>query len=209
LTAFLGGGAGNTKVSGEYIMQWQWGDAPGDNTQSINVFRASDLEHVATLRTSDGGAMSGPLAFNGQYLVVSGRATLDSVANRLYYFELPTSYSPTPATVQDDFETGNAGAWTILPGSQFTVASRPLAFGTGSTRVFRQSSVTGDAGASFNAVDWTNQSITADVRPTAFSGSDRWAGLFARRSDAKLESDHQHATGKACSFPLRRQQRCP
>jgi hypothetical protein len=50
--------------------------------------------------------------------------------------------------------------------------------------VFRQSSVAGDAGAAFNAVDWTNQSITADVRPTAFSGSDRWAGLFARRSDA-------------------------
>ncbi|HEX6397028.1 MAG TPA: hypothetical protein VFZ95_06365, partial [Steroidobacteraceae bacterium] len=183
LTAYQGG-SGNTAVSGGFIMQWQWSDGLGDNTQSINVFRASDLEHVATLRTSDGGAMSGPFAFDGQYLVVTGRATLESVANRLYYFELPTSYSPTPATVQDDFETGNAGGWTTLPGSQFTVATRPLAFGTGSTRVFRQSSVAGDAGASFNAVDWTNQSITADVRPTAFSGSDRWAGLFARRSDA-------------------------
>jgi len=128
--------------------------------------------------------MLGPVAFKGRYLVVAGRATLEDVSNRLYYFELPASYSPTPATVQDDFETGNAGAWTAFPGSQFTVASRPLAFGTGSTRVFRQSSVAGDAGASFNAVNWTNQSITADVRPTAFSGSDRWAGLFARRSDA-------------------------
>jgi hypothetical protein len=184
LTAFLGGGAGNTKVSGDYIMQWQWGGAPGDNTQSINVFRASDLEHVATLRTSDGGAMAGPFAFDGRYLVVTGRATPDAMANRLYYFELPTSYSPTPATVQDDFETGNAGAWTALPGSQFTVAARPLGFGTGSTHVFRQISVAGEAGASFNAVNWTNQSITADVRPTAFSGNDRWVGVFARRSNA-------------------------
>lgn len=182
LSVFLSGGVGVTKVSGAYIIQWQWGDASNDSTQ-INVFRASDLEHVATLRTSDGGAMTGPFAFNGQYLVVTGRATLASVANRLYYFELPTSYSPTPATVQDDFEAGNAGAWTEFAGSQFTVASRPMAFG-GSTKVFRQSSLAENLGASFDAVDWTNQSITADVRPTAFSGGDRWAGLFARRSDA-------------------------
>jgi hypothetical protein len=67
-----------------------------------------------------GGALTGPFAFNGRYLVVTGRATLEAVSNRLYYFELPTSYLPTPATVQDDFETGNAGAWTALPGSQFT-----------------------------------------------------------------------------------------
>jgi len=184
LTAFMGPGFGGTKVSGEYIMQWQWGEAPGDNDASINVFRASDLEHVATLRTSDGGQMLGPFAFNGRHLVVTGRATLDSISSRLYYFELPASYSPTPATVQDDFETGNAGAWTALPGSQFTVAARPLGFGNGSTRVFRQGSLAGDAGASFNAVNWANQSITADVRPTAFSGNDRWVGVFARRSDA-------------------------
>jgi hypothetical protein len=184
LNAFLGGGYGNSKVSGEYIMQWQYGGAPGENTESINIFRASNLEHVATLRTSDGGVMSGPFAFNGRHLVVAGRATPEAVSSRLYYFELPTSYSPTPATLQDDFETGNAGAWTALPGSQFTVAPRPLAFGTGSTRVFRQSSVAGEAGASFNPVNWTNQSITADVRPTAFSGADRWVGVFARRSNA-------------------------
>jgi hypothetical protein len=184
LTAFLGGGSGETKVSGEYIMQWQYGGAPGESTESINVFRASDLEHVATLRSSDGGVMSGPYAFNGRHLVVAGRATLEAATNRLYYFELPASYSPTPTTVQDDFETGNAGAWTPLSGSQFTVAARPLGFGTGSTRVFRQSAVAGEAGASFDAVNWTNQSITADVRPTAFSGDDRWVGVFARRSNA-------------------------
>jgi hypothetical protein len=184
LNAFLGGGYGNSKVSGEYIMQWQYGGAPGESTESINIFRASNLEHVATLRASDGGVMSGPFAFNGRHLVVAGRATLEAVSNRLYYFELPTSYSTTPATVQDDFETGNAGAWTAFPGSQLTVAARPLRFGTGSTRVFRQSSTAGEAGASFNAVNWANQSITADVRPTAFSGNDRWVGVFARRSNA-------------------------
>ncbi len=184
LTQFLGGGAGNSQVSGDYIIQWQWGNEPGDNSQSINVFRASDLEHVATLRSSDGGFLLGPVAFKGRRLVVAGRATIEAVSNRLYYFELPASFAPTPATVQDDFETGNAGAWTPFAGSQFSVAARPLAFGTGSTRVFRQSSTAGEAGASFNAVDWTNQSITADVRPTAFSGNDRWVGVFARRSDA-------------------------
>jgi hypothetical protein len=184
LAAFLGGGPGESKVSGEYIMQWQWGDVAGENMPSINVFRASDLEHVATLRTSDGGVLSGPSAFNGRHLVVAGRPALEAATDRLYYFELPASYLPTPATVQDDFETGNAGAWTALPGSQFTVAARRLGFGTGSTRVFRQSSTAGEAGASFNAVNWSNQSITADVRPTAFSGNDRWVGVFARRSNA-------------------------
>jgi hypothetical protein len=183
LNAYLGG-YGNSKVGGEYIMQWQYGGEAGDSTQSVNVFRASDLEHVATLHASDGGVLIGPFAFNGRHLVVAGRASLEAVSNRLYYFELPASFLPTPATVQDDFETGNAGAWTPFAGSQFTVAARPLRFGTGSTRVFRQSSVAGEAGASFNAVNWTNQSITADVRPTAFSGNDRWVGVFARRSNA-------------------------
>ena len=42
----------------------------------------------------------------------------------------------------------------------------------------------GRCGGFVNAVDWTNQSITADVRPNAFSGNDRWVGVFARRSNA-------------------------
>jgi pectate lyase len=32
-------------------------------------------------------------------------------------------------------------------------------------------------------VDWTDQAIEADIRPTLFAGSDRWFGLVARRID--------------------------
>ena len=30
---------------------------------------------------------------------------------------------------------------------------------------------------------WTNQAIEADIRPTAFDGSDRWVGLATRHAD--------------------------
>ena len=42
----------------------------------------------------------------------------------------------------------------------------------------------GDAGASLDAANWANQSVQADVKPTAFNGADRWVGFATRRSDA-------------------------
>ena len=65
-----------------------------------------------------------------------------------------------------------------LPGSQFAVVQ------SGDTRVFRQASTAGNAGAVLNAYDWTNQSIQAEVKPTAVNGNDRWVGLATRRTDA-------------------------
>ena len=50
--------------------------------------------------------------------------------------------------------------------------------------VYRQSSLTGDYRALVGNSDWAEQSIEADIRPTAFSGSDRWAGLAVRYLDA-------------------------
>ena len=55
---------------------------------------------------------------------------------------------------------------------------------SGDTRVFRQASTAGDAGAVLDAYDWTSQSIQADVKPTAVNGNDRWVGLATRRTDA-------------------------
>ena len=50
--------------------------------------------------------------------------------------------------------------------------------------VYRQSSLTGDYRALLGNSDWIEQSIEADIKPTAFSGSDRWAGLAVRYLDA-------------------------
>lgn len=97
-------------------------------------------------------------------------------ASRLYVFEIPDSYTFT-FLQQDNFESGNFARWTPSAG-QFAVAQN------GSTRVLRQSSLAGDAGATLSAIDWQDQSIEADLRPLEFSGSGRWFGLVTRRTDA-------------------------
>ena len=54
---------------------------------------------------------------------------------------------------------------------------------SGASRVFRQSSTVGDAGAVLDAYDWKDQSIESDLKPTAINGVDRWVGLATRRTD--------------------------
>jgi hypothetical protein len=96
---------------------------------------------------------------------------------RVFVFEVPDSVS-FPGALQDDFESGSAARWTPSAGT-FAVAQ------AGSTHVLRQSSIAGESGATYNNVDWTDQAIEADIRPTQFSGADRWFGLVARRTDAQ------------------------
>jgi hypothetical protein len=96
---------------------------------------------------------------------------------RLYVFEVPDSVS-FPGTQQDTFRSGNYSRWTRTAG-QFDVVT------SGATRVLRQSSLAGDARAHLTAVDWTDQSIEADMRPLEFAGTGRWFGLVTRRSDAQ------------------------
>ncbi len=97
-------------------------------------------------------------------------------ANRLYVFEIPEG-ATFPGTQQDTFESGNFARWTPTAG-EFAVAS------TSSSRVLRQSSLAGDAGANLTAIDWNDQSIEADIRPLEFAGNGRWFGLVTRRVDS-------------------------
>ena len=96
---------------------------------------------------------------------------------RLYVFEVPETAS-FPGTQQDTFSSGNFSRWTATAGTFAVVPS-------GATRVLRQSSLAGDAGAHLTAVDWTDQSIEADMRPLEFAGAGRWFGLVTRRTDAQ------------------------
>ena len=105
---------------------------------------------------------------------VTGRFEL---ANRLYVFEIPEE-ATFPGTQQDTFESGNFARWTPTAG-EFAVAS------TSASRVLRQSSLAGDAGANLTAIDWNDQSIEADIRPLEFAGNGRWFGLVTRRVDAQ------------------------
>jgi hypothetical protein len=110
---------------------------------------------------------------------VSGRRIVinDIYTQKAHVYEVPTSISQ-PATVRDTFNSGSFSRWTPTAGSLWTVATTPA------SRVFRQSSLAGEAGAVLGNSDWTDQSIQVDVKPTAFSGPDRWFGVAVRRADA-------------------------
>lgn len=113
----------------------------------------------------------------GDSVAVSGRTVIVNGSDAAYIYNLPTSFAQ-PAVQQEDFQLGNASRWTPLAGSSFAVA------GSGVRRVYRQSSVAGNAASLLADTNWQNQSIEADIRPTAFSGADRWVGLVVRYQDA-------------------------
>ena len=97
------------------------------------------------------------------------------------YLELPAILRTPPAVIQNTFNADAAG-WTSVSG-QFATA--PAQTGSGNPgRVYRQSSIAGEAIATLNNSDWTNQAIEADIRPTQFACNDRWVGLATRFVDA-------------------------
>lgn len=155
----------------------------GDRGGSVAVFKESTLserfEQVARLVTSDGFNRNGLLGseVDGWVNGTFARIVAAERERGLYVFDL-NFWGMTPAPRQEDFEQGNAANWTPLAGSTFAVAT------SGGSKVYRQSALTGTAGAYVNSVDRTNQSIEADIKPTAFDGADRWVGLAVRRIDA-------------------------
>jgi hypothetical protein len=144
-------------------------------TSSVSVYQADAANHyteVARLNRAGGDIGSTSVDISGRRVVANG-----VYEGKAYVFELPTSFSQ-PALIQETFEIGNAAGWTPLAGSAWSVTATPA------SRVYRQTSLAGDAGSFLDNTDWTNQSIQADITPTAFSGSDRWFGLTVRRADA-------------------------
>jgi hypothetical protein len=93
----------------------------------------------------------------------------------LAVFEIPDSHT-FPYLDQDNFESGSHGRWTPSAG-QFSVVE------SHGSRALRQSSLAGDAGATFTSSDWTDQAIDADLRPLEFAATDKWFGLVTRRTD--------------------------
>lgn len=71
----------------------------------------------------------------------------------------------------DTFESGNANAWSKSGGS--------WSIGTDGSAVYRQSGTGSDARA-LAGTAWTNQTVEARVKPTAFNGTGRFAGVLAR-----------------------------
>jgi len=148
-------------------------------TVVLNVFQLDSngrYAHSGKIISKAGENVSlGGFASNGRRLLI-GRGS-----GSVSYLELPATLPTPPAVIQSTFNADAAG-WTGVSG-QFATA--PAQTGSGNPgRVYRQSSITGEAIATLNSSDWTNQAVEADIRPTQFSGSDRWVGLATRFTDA-------------------------
>lgn len=163
---------------------------------AIAVYRrdaGGDYERVALLVSSRGEPLGPVIDISGRTVVVGGVGDV-SDEGRLYFFELPGEFATAPV-VQDDFEDGNASGWQTTGGS-FAVTRR------GVTRVWRQSNLSALGTAVLAASESATQSVTADIRPTEFSGNDRWFGLATRVTD---DSNYYYVTLRSSgSVQLRR-----
>ncbi len=143
----------------------------------INVYRAptatGDYAYVAKLVAKSGANLGASFDVAGNVVLAS-----DVAGTTVHEFTLPASFAiPTPR--QENFESGVATNWTPGAGAQYAVAT------TGANRVYRQSSLVGDAHAVLGGVSWRDQAIEADIRPTQFAQNDRWVGLATRYSNAQ------------------------
>ena len=178
LTSHLGGSAAyRMHKSDLFIMQNNFNY--DRDAWVVNVFAKvanGSYDHVATLVSSKGGSL-GEFAISGRS-VIAACYDGDGVVEACY-FELPTSLTQ-PARVQDTLSGSTPTGWTLSAGSQFSIVQ------SGVSRVLRQTETVSPAThtAVLTASNWTNQSIQADIRPTAFNGNDRWVGLAAHYRDA-------------------------
>ena len=77
------------------------------------------------------------------------------------------------ATVfSDDFEDGNSTGWTTSGGTWSVV--------TDGDRAYRQAGTSSDARARAGSTAWNDYIVSADVKPLAFNGTDRFVALLAR-----------------------------
>jgi hypothetical protein len=147
-----------------YVYDWDKGVYVWQvHTADINDF----FKHDVTLVASDGKSLGKDISISGRRIIVGGG----------YHFELPESFTQT-ALIQHTFSGVTQPGWTTTAGSQFALTQGS------DSRVYRQSSTVGEAVATLDAANWTEQTIQADITPTAINGADRWVGLVTRRSDA-------------------------
>ncbi len=153
----------------------------GDYTGSVSIFKLDvdgEYRHAARLVASD----RGPNRYFGSDGAIGGRTVAVGQGSRglMYVYELPVEFLQW-ATTQHTFEYSNAGDWTPLASSSsFAVVN------TGTSRVYRQTSTIGNAASLWNNTDRDNESVEADLKPTAFatSAGDKWFGLVTRYTDA-------------------------
>jgi hypothetical protein len=173
---------------------WAWHsfslDISGDTVFTVApaIHRGVDAVHVHRERSDGRFEQVAILAAPAQEYLAEvdgdGRHVAAVGGQSLHFFELPATFPAPAPVVQEDFQSGAPTGWSTLGTSRFTIEQ------DGITRVWRQNSTASTAGA-IHEVDWADQSITADVRPLAFQGPDRWVGLVTRYQD---ESNYYYVT---------------
>ena len=176
LTPYSGTSSASEPLSGSrggYGAQSGWihhavaaGARPGANTEPHQWFSCSisTCGHSAPMLN---GVMSGPYAFKFDTVVAGARRRAVTIACTT------STTGPLPAhprAVQDDFETGNAGAWTTTSGTS-SRCSAALALAA-AARACSAEKRLGRGGGLVQAVHLDPQSITrwAPMLP----GNDRW-----------------------------------
>jgi hypothetical protein len=134
---------------------------------------AGKYEHVASLVPTGTNHISSEVTINGRRAIA--QANYSSANEAVLFFDLPETFTPS-AVVASGFESG---APPINP----QLGSFAVAATANGNHVYRQSSLAGDYRALLGSPDWIEQSIEADITPTAFSGTNRWAGLAVRYLD--------------------------
>lgn len=145
--------------------------------QYDQIFRknaAGKYEHAATLVPTGMSHIDFGVSINGRRAIA--QANYSSSNESVVIFDIPETITPS-GVVASGFENGVSPATPQL--GTFAVATA-----ANGNHVYRQSSLSGDYRAVLGSNDWIEQSIEADIKPTAFSGSDRWAGLAVRYLDA-------------------------
>ena len=182
-------------VSASYGESWRsYGFTHSNDVfvQQGDLFRknaAGKYEHVAILKPRGGPySLIGDVKINGRRVIGHAYRDHDSAKQAALIFDLPATYTPS-RVVATGFE--NAGQPPINPQvGTFVVTTRP-----NGNRVYRQSSTTGEYRAFIANTDWEEQSIEADIKPTAFAG-EAWAGLAVRYlDDANYYSAALRSTG--------------
>jgi hypothetical protein len=145
---------------------------------SVAVFQRQSsgrFEQIARLVKSD--ATSSPVITDVEIDVGPERTTVVvGTAGAAYVYELDDTTQP--GVVQDNFQDGNANGWTPSNVNAWTVLT------SGRSRVYRQKSFDNESTSALTGAVWTDQSIEADVIPTAIQGTDRFVGVAVRRSNA-------------------------
>jgi hypothetical protein len=163
---------GNLVFTANYEEQWE--------SVAVNVFQRG-----SNGRYTHAGKVIPRAGQSASYVSIasSGRRLLISpFSGSVGYLELPATLPIPPAVIQSTFNADAAG-WTAVSG-QFATAPAQSGSGSGSPgRVYRQSSLTGEAIAVLNNSDWTTQAVEADIRPIQFASNDRWVGLATRFID--------------------------